>query len=216
MDFHISSIFILISFLASLTLFFQKGISPHLKLFPVFLIVAFWAEIVGTQLSERGYSNVLFFSFFTAIEFEFYFYILMKIIWNRKAKRIINKIIIVYPFLVLTNSTFFQIGTFNTVTYALGCLLVVILCIYYFFELFRLPKYPKLVREPSFWICSALLFFYCCSFPLFGLMNYLDTIAPIFIRNLSFILMYLNVLLYSLFAVAFLCRFLFRVSEKNK
>jgi hypothetical protein len=68
------------------------------------------------------------------------------------------------------------------------------------------------VKEPAFWICSGLLFFYTCSFPLFGLWNHLHGLPRIILRNLAAVMQFLNVLLYSLFSIAFLCRI--RIQKK--
>ena len=85
-------------------------------------------------------------------------------------KKVIRIIMILYALIAIINIIFIQkMKAFHTVTYAFGCLLIVAVCIYYFFELFKIPKSVKLKNNPAFWICSGLLFFYCCGFPLFGL-----------------------------------------------
>lgn len=210
MNLHLSSIFVLISLAASLTLYFQKDVPSYLKLFPIFLAVAFIVERIGWYLDVKGISNIMFFGVFSVLYFEFYFYILRKIIQSAKANKVILYLSFIYPILFLLNIVFVQTHTFHSITYSLGCLLIVAVCIYYFYELFQLPKATNLIRDPAFWICSGLLFFYTCSFPLFGLLNLLSSLSQVLILNVSSILMFLNVLLYSLYTIAFLCRFLFR------
>ncbi len=113
----------------------------------------------------------------------------------------------IYALAAVLNIVYIQkMQTFHTYTYVIGCLIIVIFCIYYFFELFRLPKSVKLKNNPSFWICSGLLFFYCCGFPLFGLINSWGNISPLILRNFDAIVTILNIFLYSLFTIAFLCR----------
>jgi hypothetical protein len=91
-------------------------------------------------------------------------------------------------------------------TYALGCLLIAVICIYYFFELFQMSHSINLIRQPAFWICSGLLFFYCCSFPLYGLLNFLKKVPDFIRESIGVIILLLNVFLYSSFTIAFLCR----------
>jgi hypothetical protein len=93
---------------------------------------------------------------------------------------------------------------FHTVTYSLGCLAVVSACFYYFFELFRLPKSVKLIRNPAFWICSGLLFFYCCGFPLYAFISLWNRVRWV-INSFGSIITILNIFLYSLFTIALLC-----------
>lgn len=113
----------------------------------------------------------------------------------------------IYVLVVILNALFIQKDSgFTSIPYAIGCLLIVSFCIYYFYELFQLPKAVNLVRQPAFWICSGLLFFYCTSFPIYALFNFLKKSAPNFLNNYGVIVLVLNVFLYSAFTIAFLCR----------
>ena len=97
-------------------------------------------------------------------------------------------------------------------TYSLGCLLVVATCIYYFWELFQQTYYVKLIREPAFWICSGLLFYYAVSFPIYGLINFVSEKNPQVTNVLAIILDSVNIFLYLSFVIAFLCRIKIRNS----
>jgi hypothetical protein len=204
--------FEILCLLASITLFFQASIPQYFKSFPFFLACTIIVEIAGFSLMKYVFAINLLYCFFTAFEFVYYLLIIKHIIYNHKAKRTIFWILSVYPPLVIINIFFIQPGTFNTNTYSIGCLLVVAACIYYFFELFRTTHSVNLVREPAFWLCTGLLFFYSCSLPLFGLWNQLYGLPKILIKNLRAVQTLLNVLLYSLFSIAFLCRIKFRRS----
>jgi hypothetical protein len=201
-----------ICFLASLTLYFQASIPKYLKTFPFFLLITIVVEITSLLFLQHSPKLTLLFIIFTSFEFVYYLFILGFSITNIKVRKVILWILAIYPVLVLLNRLFYQVKPFHTVTYSIGCLLVVAACIYYFFELFQNPRSVDLKKEPSFWICSALLFFYCCTFPLIGLYNQLHGLTDIILRNLNAILQLLNVLLYSLFSIAFLCRVRFRRS----
>jgi hypothetical protein len=208
MSFNIEIILVFLSFLASLTTYFRKGTRLFLKIFPFFLFVTLIVEIVGQYLSDHKRNNTLLYNFFGVFEFTFYFWILRLIIRNAVAKKIIFHLLWIYPIISLVNIFFIQkLNIFGTITYSLGCLFIVVITIYYFFELFQLPPAIPLLREPAFWICSGLLLYYCCSFPMFALMTHLGKNTPRFItKNLDNILNLLNILLYSSFTIAFLCR----------
>ncbi|OQP66048.1 hypothetical protein A3860_15800 [Niastella vici] len=196
----------IICLLASVNLFLQASIPKYLKSFSFFIALTIIIEITGYELRKHVFTVNLLYCFFTAFEFVYYLLIIRFIIYNQKAKRIIFWVMIVYPILVTINVFFIQPGTFHTITYSLGCLLVVLACIYYFFEIFRITHSVNLVKEPAFWLCTGLLFFYSCSLPLFGLWNQLHGLPKILIKNLRAIQTILNLLLYSLFSIAFLCR----------
>jgi hypothetical protein len=198
--------FIAVSFFASIFVFQKlKDTFPYLRMFPFFLFFTLLVEILGSYFSSVRINNVVLYNFFTVFEFCFYLFIINLIIGNRNVKKIIHLSIIVYAIAAIVNILFIQKSDFHTVTYSLGCLLVVIFCIYYFLELFKLPRSVNLVLNPAFWICSGLLFFYCCGFPLWSLINYWNNISPLVLKNFDRIITILNIFLYSLFTIAFLC-----------
>lgn len=199
--------FIALSFLVSLSVFHKfRGFLFYLKLFPPFLFATLIAEISGSYLWSVGKNNLSLYNFFTAFEFCFYLWIISLVINNIRAKKIIRIVSVFYALSAIANILFIQkMKTFHTVTYSFGCLLVVAFCIYYFFELFRIPKSIKLKNNPAFWICSGLLFFYCCGFPLYGLINYWSGISTLITNSFDHIVTILNIFLYSLFTIAFLC-----------
>jgi hypothetical protein len=199
--------FIVISLVASLIAYFKWKEELYLKVFPLFLLISMIAEIVAYQLAEKNGNNTVVSNCFSTFEFVFYFYVLHDVIHNRKAKKIIFHIGWVYVALVVVNFIFIQkITEFATTTYAVGCLMIVAICIYYFLELFQLSRSVDLLRQPAFWICSGLLFFYACSFPIFGFAKYINSLPSILVGHLNGILNLLNVFLYSSFTIAFLCR----------
>lgn len=200
--------FIAISFLFSLTVYLNRQQTPlYLLLFPPFLITTLIIEVIGARLSDRQQSNVWLYNFFTVLEFCFYLLLVSFIISNHKMKLILRYTLVLYAVTASCNIIFIQrISAFHTVTYSIGCLLIVAACVYYFFELFKIPQAIKLKNTPAFWICSGLLFFYCCGFPLFGMFNFLSGISKLIIKNFYAIIIILNIFLYSLFTIAFLCR----------
>ena len=198
---------IIISFLASLSVYFQRKDDAYLRLFPPFLFITLMVECTSRFNLMNEHANHAMYNFFAVLEFSFYFFILGEIIKNSRVKRFIKFVIGLFALLALGNIIFIQkIYGFPALNFAFGCFLIVIICIYYFFELFQLSHSVTLTRQPGFWICSGLLFFYCCSFPLFGPINLVKALPPIILQNLVVIINILNVLLYSSFTIAFLCR----------
>lgn len=196
--------FIALNFIVSLFVYKDLGHS-YLRFFPPFLFATLIGEFAASYLGNLGKSNLIIYNFFSVVEFCFYMILVSKIIHTTKAKKIIQISSLLYAIIAISNIIFFQgMETFHTITYCLGCLLIVTVCIYYFFELFRSPKSVKLSSDPAFWICSGLLFFYCCGFPLYAFINFwvqFEWMAASF-GNIFTIL---NIFLYSLFTIAFLC-----------
>jgi len=203
----LSFYFELISFLVSLLLFRSSIRKTYLKIFPFYLLLTLIVEILGEILNSKKIHNLWLYNFFTIVEFIFYFWVIRKIIQNKKVKKIFLFVLITYPVCAITNILFIQkINHFHSFTYAMGCLLIVACCIYYFYELFLLPHSVSLIKQPAFWICTGLLFFYTFTFPIYGLTNFVLGLPRVIIRNLESVIKILNVFLYSMFSIAFLCR----------
>ena len=210
---YIELFFLFLCLLASLTAFFQGPSPLYLRVFPFYFFIALVVQVIGFYLSRHSLSNINLYSIYSTLEFSLYFFILREIIRNRKIKLIILIVIIVYATATLLHLFFFKKGqTFHSAPYAIGCSLVVVLCIVYFIELFQLPKAPSLKNEPSFWICTTFLFSYVCSFPFWGLLNFIKTAPRIILGNLMNIALIINILTYCLFIIAFLCRIKIRRS----
>lgn len=205
MNFPVTVYFEFICLMFSLTLYFRRGIPLYLKLFPPFLVITLVIEIVGWILKGKGVDTSLMYFLFIAFEFVLYLYMLYLIIRRTRAKKIILSMAFIYPVLALLSIFIFEVNVFPSISYSIGCLLIVGVCIYYFFELFRYPSSTSLLREPAFWICTGLLFFYICSFPLFGLYRLLYSASSTIMNNISTILDVMNVFLYTFFTTAFLC-----------
>lgn len=201
--------FLFISLLASLYAY-RKEASNYffLKLFPPFLLLTLMAELWGTKLAElRSFvGNGVLYNLFSTQWVCFYLIVLSLIISNRIAKMILWISVPLYMASVTINLFYFhdKMSVFHTVTYSLGLFMIVVACIFYFFELFRLPKSVDLKRNPAFWICSGLLFFCCCGVPLYGFIELWQNI-PLVVKNFDNINIFINTFLYVLFTIGFLC-----------
>jgi hypothetical protein len=205
--------FIALSVVAGFIALRQKRLSRHLWLFPFFLVLTLVVEIAGWQLSEKAQNNADLYNFFSLAASTYYMSLIMEVVYSMKAKKVILWVMTLYVIISLINILFIQkINSFHTMTYSLGCFLIVVISMYYFYELLRVPRSIDLKREPAFWIVAGLLFFYICSLPILGVLNYLFSIPGVSSRNLQQIIMILNVLLYSLFTIGFICRISFRKS----
>jgi len=199
--------FMSLSILSGLTVFAQPNSPSYLKIFPFFLLLTLINELIAGYLINQGEYTTELYNFYNIVHFGFYIFLLSKILKSPYVQKIVLYILIGYLFFSIANLLFFQtIHTYNSITYALGCLLVVSFCIYYFFELFRQKYIVRLTREPSFWIVTGLLFYFTCSFPLLASINFMAKVPEIIINNLQTLIQLMNILLYSLYTVAFLCR----------
>jgi hypothetical protein len=197
-----------IAFLASLSIYFRQSGSPekYLRLLSFYLLFDFIVEIILSYEALNKQNNLLINNLEAMLSFCFYIYILRVFINSEKAKQVLLACLVAFPLIFAANIFLVQKSqVFQSMTYCLGCLLVASSCIYYFLELFQRKHSVNLAREPTFWICSGLLFYSACSFPIYGLINFVH-VGLALVHVIVFVLDFVNILLYLSFTIAFLCR----------
>jgi len=203
--------FIVASILAGITVYFKHPTPFYLKLFPIFLFVTLIFEVITTWMTIHRGNNLSVYNIYFIFSFLFYLNFFRETVHNQIVKRIIIVLIISFILLSVINIIYFQkIDQWNSISYSIGCLLIIVLSFYYFFEIFQHPKATKLSSEPTFWISSGLLFYYSCSFPFLSPINFLKSMPKVLLLNLESIFNILIALLHILFIIAFLCRIKFR------
>jgi hypothetical protein len=213
--FYITPIAAGIAFLVSLTLFLRPATERYLRYFSIFLLVNFLMETAVGYLAFSHINNLLSANLETTLVISFDIFLIREIVYRKSAKKVLFFIMVCYPLCALVDIFFIQVGAFHTVTYSLGCLLIVPACMYYFWELFQKSASEPLGRQPGFWICSGLLFYYCCTFPIYGFTRLMEALPAVIIQNLYIILDLVNILLYLSFSIAFLCRLKTRKSMSS-
>lgn len=197
-----------LSFLTSFFFFIKQPKPNKLVFFSLFLLLTLIIEFTANYLSAKNISNTPLYNIFTSLEFIFYIYTIRLFIQRSLAKKIFVYAMAAYGLAALINIFFIQgIMVFHSITYAAGCLVVVFCCTYYFFETLLRPTPVILVRMPDFWICSGLLFYYAVSFPIYGFVNFIYSLPHALLRNFNLFIQILNIILYTMFSIAFLCRF---------
>lgn len=210
--FYLVPIFSGIAFLTSLTVYFGPASELYLRLFPVYLLLDCILESVTNYNALLHHNTLLLSNLNSILAFSFWIYVLRAVIQSPKAKKILLYCLVAFPLIFIVNIFLVQKSqVFQSLNYCLDCLVIVAACIYFFLELFQSKNYVNLVREPAFWICSGLLFFCTCSFPVYGLINFINFEISI-IRIILYVLGFVNILLYLSFTIAFLCRLRIRKS----
>jgi hypothetical protein len=214
MNFSISDLIQVLIFLISLTLYFQKPAPLYLKLFPIYFFLLLLYDVALEYTSEHGIHNNILSNTWGILEFTFYYFVIQQIVVNKKVKRRIFYIILAYAIFAIFNLIFIQHNDlFNPVNYTIGTVVTVVLCIYYYFELFQRSEAPSITRLPGFWIVSGMLFNVVLIFPIFALISFMDQLSKanqktsmIVFDHIQSIFNIISVLTYILYSIGFLCR----------
>ncbi len=200
----IDLIVLIISILAGFISFAKTDLS-YLKIFPFFLILILLVEFTGQLTQKPGQNNVLLFNLFSVVEFFFFTYFFSQVIQGNTTKyiKLAGSLL---SFLCLINIFFIQgTRTFHTYTYALGCLVMVVFGIIYFYQRFNSKTKANLFSDAAFWISIGIVFFFVCSVSVIGALNYISLLPIVIVRNLNKLLLIVDALFYLTFIIAFLC-----------
>lgn len=83
---------------------------------------------------------------------------------------------------------------------------LIIACITYYLQIFRLPPHIKLREDPIFWIATGIVFFMICTLPLSLTINYIRTSSMLLYQQLFPIFYIFYCLLFLMIINAFLCK----------
>src|SRR5262249_37398153 len=98
-------------------------------------------------------------------------------------------------------------GEFFSVTYStLDSISLIIVSLFYFYELFHQPNLIQIKNQPAFWIITAILFYASCSFPIFLFQFFLFDKMPQYYNAVFSINYFLYCLVYLIFIKAYLCK----------
>lgn len=202
-----------ILFFSAIVLSLISCIFKYRKLHPLviryfvwFLLFYLLLECYGLYLSSHKIRNHWLYNIYIFIEFNFLNYIYIQTITTSGPRNTIKAFSLVFPLFFIINIAFIQgIHTFNTYSYVAGGAAVIVWTCMYFTELLSKPKFSSIIEQPLFWISTGLLFFYLGNIPFYGMINYLLKNHYGIVKNYFVIVLILNVLKYSLYAVGFLC-----------
>ena len=202
-------IVIFISFIASIAglALVKENRTPRMFFFTIFLLSSLLVEYFGWKMSSHNGNTIALYNYFTLFEFCFYLLFMRTAFSNMLIRRII--IFVVAGYFIFTVINIFYIqgkNNFHSHTYVLGCTLIVIFSIVYFNSIFRHPETGSLTRNSHFWITTGLMFYYTCTFSLYGLENFITKTIQQYNTLLFFIGDLLNILLYTLFSIGVLCK----------
>ena len=202
---------IIICFVIALLAKLQKNPPRYLNTFIIYILVTIAVEMMAWWYAVHNKRNLIFYNFYAIINFTYLIFLLRSFMNNTKMINIMGVIMVIYPVLTLINLFLIQGHTvFNTYTFLSGCIIVVTASICYFYERIKYPGPHSLLKDPTFWVSTGLLFFYTCSPPLTGVLNAISLMPFYNYKTLYFINLMINIILYLLFSISFICNLIFR------
>lgn len=186
----------------------------HRLIFAIILMVAvletYGAYSILNSQNSSLFHNLLFVHAETLLIL-YFFYL------NFSLKKVRQSIIISVLLLMmwaLINSFFFQPITsiFQTYSFLPSAFLLIICCIYFFYSLIKEEKYQNvnIVSVPTFWIVTAIMFFYACSLMFFAAIPLVNPQNYALVYKVYYLIRALSILMYLTMGLAFYVPLVFK------
>ena len=176
-------------------------------LFSFFLFGRVAMELYSQSLSDRDITNFWMINIISAYSVCFYLSLIAFFINNKKVRRITLFLGLFFVIYFIASCLFIKsIKQLHTFEFSVGYFIVICACIYFFYELLSYPNDVKLLRSPSFWIVTGVLFNHAGQLPVYLFLDFIVTQKYYVVNSIFFMVHFLDIMLNVLIIIAFLCR----------
>jgi hypothetical protein len=179
----------------------------NIKILPILLFIILIVETSGYTLKWfLGVNNQFLFHIYGPIEYGFIAYLYGSSYENKMLRNISFFSVITFVIFSIYCTLYLQKITDTPYNFLLRCLLILSMVLWYFYEIYNRPEIVNLYKLPLFWISVGNFFFYMGNFFLMGLIDTIEKQHPEIVNSLWLINVFLNIFLYVMFSIGFLCK----------
>lgn len=144
---------------------FKKYLDKPLGIISIFILFTMVLEIVNYALFLNGINNLSLFHLFTLVEYAFiilYFIILLE---RKTDKWLLGiSLFLFIVFSILNIVKYEPLNTYPSNQRVAECILIMLLCMYFFWNLFRKSQITNLIHYPHYWLVSGFLLYFAGTF----------------------------------------------------
>jgi hypothetical protein len=180
--------------------------------FPYLLLLTLIVELLANYLNrERGIQNAFMYNLFVPIEIGYFAWFYLRLPVNRSQRIFLGTLLGIYFAANLVMYLFIRpLTRFNAYLFIAGGLMIVIICLLFFYNYFNLDNPREETRwQPVIWISAGIVAYFTVACSTLALYNFMVSLqAELFgVRLYRLIPQILSIFMYSSFAYAFvLCR----------
>lgn len=191
---------ILITTLVSL--WHYKYLSVSLKLLSILLCISSVITVVMTYLSIHHTNNLVYYNVYTIVEFIFLGFFFQDLFSSRRVKILVLGLILVFTGFAICNLFFIEgISNYNSYSLAIESILCIGLSLFYFLEMFKELKIPRLEKSPYFWINTGILFYFSGNLFLFTFSHYLQQKGGSMLADIYIMSPFIGIVYYTLLTI---------------
>jgi hypothetical protein len=195
--------------LAGLTglIYWKKLSGSYWQYFPIYLLSIACLETIN-YLIPIPLRGPLAIYFIIPFEFLFMYWLFYKTLPNQSKLITTGVLIYVFAFVLELVLDSHPIGkdVFLSFSYTIGNIILLVFILNYFYGLVNSDRILAFYHEQMFWAALGLLLFYLGTLPYFGMYNYMRYNYMSLLINYTWIVIFLNYIMYLLFTVSFIWR----------
>lgn len=150
-----------------------------LKIFFIFLVTTSLKETVCTYYAINSLNNYPIYNSLSIAYYGLLFLSFKSYFENRKIKRLITILLLVFSLFYMLNLLFIQgLIKFNSYTFLLGGLFLNFICLVFFYNLLNSTRNVKIIKLPFFWFSTGLVFYSTGTIILLGLFEFYRNLPP--------------------------------------
>lgn len=129
---------------------------------PVLLleILSTSTDFLSIWVAHKYHNNLFIFSIYSIIDASLIYYFIQQFLLHKKVKLVFMALLALFFMFSSWSAFTFGFERFNSVQLALGALFIILLVLYFFFEIFYYETIEDLTTFPAFWIASVWLVYY--------------------------------------------------------
>ncbi len=138
-----------------------SNLSKILKTLGIFLFIVIPIEGTATYLALNNMNNLTLLHGYTIIEFTFLSAMFYQSFDHKSLRKSTLALIVAFSAFAIVNAFFIQgIDQLNSYSRGTECVLIILMSLAYFYEIFKGMKILRLEQHPMFWVTTgALLYF---------------------------------------------------------
>lgn len=196
-----------LAFLVCLTVY-KKLVYPYKYFAPFLFLITIYQFVTQLGWINSNYSQIWSYNIFTSTEFIFYSLILHSLLKKNRHKSILYYALIMTLICTLVYIIMLkEFNSLNTYIFSLQAFVIITACCMYYFHKVRNARNEVLIlKEPTFWLYTGLLFYYLGEFLFFASYAYIPNKAsPDYLILYRIVINVSNIILYSCLIKLFLC-----------
>lgn len=197
---------ILLGLVALFSTYSWSKSNRSLKIVTIISLMTFFSEVIGNYMGYLGINNIWLYNISDLLRFPLWFLFYHFTLSTVNQKKGALLLAYIFPVFWLVLICFQNIRIFQTYSFIIGSILLLILCFLYLLNEYKSNSIESIFKNPTLWISLGLLLYYSLNLPFIGLYNWINSISSDFASTYFYICVIGSSLVLSVSLItAFIC-----------